>query len=212
MPRPARAPKPRREPLNRDKIAVAALAFIDRFGLEELSTRRLGRELGVEGMALYKHLPSKEALLDAVAEKMLQELDVPPAKSWKDRARIMASTYRQLAQRHPRAYPLLANRRFNTAHMLGLLERIFASLIEDGLTLAQAVELYRTIGAFANGAMLDELVGYTMKDRAEEFPPELKLLGKAATHLDARSFDRAFEAGLDSLILGFEKRHRLGRD
>ena len=44
-----------REPLSRERIAQAALALIDRVGVEGCSMRRLGAELGVEAMALYHH-------------------------------------------------------------------------------------------------------------------------------------------------------------
>lgn len=202
---------PRREPLNREKIAAAALDFIDRLGLEELSTRRLGKELGVEGMALYKHFASKEALLDSVTELLLRGLEVPGPQpgGWKDRARLMARQYRLLAKQHPKAYPLLVTRRFNTPHMLTLLDTVFSSLLSEGLTLAQAVELYRIVAAFSNGAVLDELVGYTLKDRAPEFPANLPSLLSATALLGESSFDPLFEAGLESILAGFEQRHRL---
>ena len=35
--------------------------------------RRLGRELGVEAMALYRYLPSREDLLDGVVDVVLEE-------------------------------------------------------------------------------------------------------------------------------------------
>ncbi len=64
----------KREPLNPERIATAALAYIDEHGLEAMSVRNLGAVLSVEGMALYKHFPSKEAILDAVAELLVLEL------------------------------------------------------------------------------------------------------------------------------------------
>ena len=72
-----RARKPRsasREPLSRERIAVAALELIDRVGIDDFSTRRLGAALGCEAMALYNHYPSKDAVLDAVVDRMMQKL------------------------------------------------------------------------------------------------------------------------------------------
>ena len=63
-----------REPLGRVRIVTAALGVIDREGLVGLSMRRLGAELGVEGMALYRHYPQKEAILDQVVELVLSDL------------------------------------------------------------------------------------------------------------------------------------------
>jgi len=67
-----------RRPLSRLRIAQAALAIVDRDGLEALSMRRLGAELGVEGMAIYRHFPNKAAVLAGVVEVLLGELVIPP--------------------------------------------------------------------------------------------------------------------------------------
>ncbi len=63
----------KREPLNPERIATAALAYIDEHGLEAMSVRNLGAVLSVEGMALYKHFPSKEAIYSEVFTISLAE-------------------------------------------------------------------------------------------------------------------------------------------
>ena len=63
----------RREPLSRDRIASTALALIDAHGLEELSTRQIGRALGCEAMAIYNHFASKDVLLDAVVDRIMRK-------------------------------------------------------------------------------------------------------------------------------------------
>jgi AcrR family transcriptional regulator len=54
----------KRQPLSRRRMLEAAVRFVDREGLEALSMRKLGSELGVEAMSLYHHVPNKGALLD----------------------------------------------------------------------------------------------------------------------------------------------------
>ncbi|MHB8470723.1 MAG: TetR family transcriptional regulator, partial [Gaiellaceae bacterium] len=75
--------------LSRRRVVEAALALVDAEGTAALSMRRLGRELGVEGMALYTHVRDKADLLDAVAELVLAELDVEFDRSapWQERIR-----------------------------------------------------------------------------------------------------------------------------
>ena len=75
-----------RRPLTRQRILRAALKLIDRDGLDALSMRKLGATLGVEGMALYRHVGSKGRLLEGVAELLLEQLDVRPtgSASWID--------------------------------------------------------------------------------------------------------------------------------
>ena len=49
----------------------------DREGLGALTMRRLGAELGVEAMSLYKHVANKEAILDGVVELIVAQIEIP---------------------------------------------------------------------------------------------------------------------------------------
>lgn len=198
----------RREPLNPDRIAAAALTYIDDHGLEDMSVRNLGASLGVEGMALYKHFRSKEAILDAVAELILLELTVPaPSKeSWKARALRVGNDYREISRRHPRAFPLLAARRYTTPRALALLDRIFFALMAAGLTARQAVEVYRGVANWTNGCVFDELAGYAAAEAGVKVvaPRELTALAEAQPWLGVEHFDAIYQAGLAALLDGLE--------
>lgn len=204
---PAQSPRRgrgRREPLNRDRIARAALSLIEDAGLEALSTRRLGKALGVEGMALYKHFRSRDELLDAVAELLICELSIPPkGTGWAERVRAFARRYRALARMHPKAYPLLATRRLNTGGALAVVNDIFAALLEEGFAPAEAALLFRTVANFCNGTALDELaiMAHLAQGQRRELPH-----AEVDAHLHPASFDAHFEAGLELLLDGFERR------
>ncbi|MGI5404076.1 TetR/AcrR family transcriptional regulator [Streptomyces sp. CA-135486] len=60
--------------LSRERVLATALELVDREGLSALSMRRVGSELGVEAMALYRYAPSKDALLDGLVEALFIEL------------------------------------------------------------------------------------------------------------------------------------------
>ncbi|MFL6057619.1 MAG: TetR family transcriptional regulator, partial [Rubrobacteraceae bacterium] len=60
-----------RQPLSRRRVLEEAVRFADREGLEALTMRKLGAELGVEAMSLYNHVPNKGALLDGMVEVLL---------------------------------------------------------------------------------------------------------------------------------------------
>ncbi|MFF9132678.1 MULTISPECIES: TetR/AcrR family transcriptional regulator [unclassified Streptomyces] len=60
--------------LSRERVLATALELVDREGLSALSMRRLGAELGVEAMALYRYAEGKDALLDGLVEAMHLEL------------------------------------------------------------------------------------------------------------------------------------------
>ena len=95
-------PPSARLPLDRMRIVGAAIAFIDEFGLPGLSMRRLGSILGVEAMSLYRYVPGRENLLDAVVETILDEMradeEASPAigivQMWLFRASAVIATCR----------------------------------------------------------------------------------------------------------------------
>ena len=64
------------EPLDRERILAAAMRIIDAEGLDALSMRRLGTELGVNPMAAYYHVPNKAALYDLVLEAVMAGVDM----------------------------------------------------------------------------------------------------------------------------------------
>ncbi len=65
--------------LSRDQVIDAAVGILGRYGLADLSMRRLARELGVAPGALYWHVSGKQELLVEVADALLAAITVPPA-------------------------------------------------------------------------------------------------------------------------------------
>jgi TetR/AcrR family transcriptional regulator, tetracycline repressor protein len=103
---------PARTPLTRERIVRAALALVDEAGLGALTMRRLGAELGVEAMSLYKHVAGKEAILDGIRELLIAEfaatLPPGPATGWRDDLARFARAYRSVGRAHPEAFALPA--------------------------------------------------------------------------------------------------------
>jgi len=105
------APSGVRLPLSCDRIVDAAVRFVDHDCLDALSMRRLGAELGVEAMSLYRYFPSKAALLDAVVCRMLCDVVLPGAAAggaWEAAVRAYARSFRAVCAAHPRLLPLIA--------------------------------------------------------------------------------------------------------
>ena len=50
----------------------AALALADAGGIESLTMRKLGQELGVEAMSLYNHVANKDDIVDGIVELVLE--------------------------------------------------------------------------------------------------------------------------------------------
>ena len=100
-----------RAPLSCTRIMDAALGYIDANCLSEMSMRRLGSELGVEAMSLYRYFPSKAALLDAVATRTLADLSLPvpdTGDDWEAQIRAYSWSFRTITMAHPNLMPLLS--------------------------------------------------------------------------------------------------------
>lgn len=145
-----------KRPLTRQRILRAALKLIDRDGLDALTMRRLGAALGVEAMALYRHVGSKEGLLEGVAELLLEELELPDAESapWQDTWTALAHSYRRLARSHPGAFRLLALSPLGIAARFERALAPLAILRDAGFDERPAEHAFLTLLSFADGYLL----------------------------------------------------------
>ncbi|MEU4116545.1 TetR/AcrR family transcriptional regulator C-terminal domain-containing protein [Kitasatospora sp. NPDC028055] len=77
--------------LRRPNVVTGALDLLDAEGLDGLTMRRLGVALDVQAGALYRHFPNKDALLDAMADQLLEGVGAPlPSDlSWPDQLELL---------------------------------------------------------------------------------------------------------------------------
>src|ERR1700694_1953541 len=100
-----------RVPLSRERILCAAVDLADKGGVEALSMRKLGQELGVEAMSLYNHVANKADLLDGMIDMVFGEIGLPPRDvDWKSAMRQRALAARDVLARHPWAIGLMESR------------------------------------------------------------------------------------------------------
>lgn len=153
--------------LTRSEIVDEALALIDERGLEALSMRALGTRLGVEAMAIYRHVADKRTLLDAIAERLLAELALTPvpARDWRTLLTSFAHGYRRMAEAHPHAVPLLSGRP-SRAYLARRddTEAMLRDLVSAGFTPAEATMALRLVGRY--------VVGFALDTRRSEPPPD----------------------------------------
>lgn len=162
-------PPSTRVPLDRDRIVRGAVEFIDEFGLPSLSMRRLGSVLGVEAMSLYRYVPGRENLLDAVVESIIEEmrgdaeiLDAPQ-DGWQDFLQRLAHGIRRVALAHPKCFPLVASRPAEAPWLrpplrsLHWVEAFLNGLLDEGFTDDAAVVAYRAFSSFLLGHLLLEV-------------------------------------------------------
>ena len=92
----------KRTPLNRGRVLRAAVALADEAGIESLSMRRLGQELGVEAMSLYNHVANKDDLLNGITDLVVSEIELPEGGGdWKTALRRHAISAHDVLVAHP---------------------------------------------------------------------------------------------------------------
>ncbi|WP_435832598.1 TetR/AcrR family transcriptional regulator [Nocardia vinacea] len=206
-------------PLTRAAMLAAALEIIDRDSIDRLSMRRLGAALGRDPMVLYRHAANKAALLDGVAEIVLEQLTVDTTDhDWRHQLRSIARDFRRLAVDHPNVVPLLVTHPLATP--LGLrpvgtlrpLEDILALLTGAEFSGTDALHIYRALFGFLYGHILNER--QELVERPEEATDllrlglhrlpigEFPLLRGLATDLAAYDGVVELEQGLDILLTG----------
>ena len=202
-----------RQPLSCTRIVDAALQFVDANCLGDLSMRRLGGELGVEAMSLYRYFPSKALLLEGIVRRVLGDLALPSPdaeQSWEPQVRAYAHAFRSVARQHPHLIPLLATQ--------GPINPTLASIHERLIGLWQQAGLDRITAGQAQCALQGYLTGSSLWDapvsdgrRRSEAPAARGRHRRRARPLatigcECGNADADFEFGLDALMRGLQLR------
>jgi len=197
------APAQPRAQLTRERIVTAALALVDREGLSALSMRRLGAELGVDPMAIYYYVPNKDALLDAIVEAVMAEIDLgidDPTQPAEERIMCAAKAYRDVMLAHANALPIVLSRGPRTPTSMRPVELLIGILRDAGLSPTQAMAGMNAIAATVRGT-----VGMLIDD--DDNPPTPEELEALAAEYPVEEFPHLREAaacGPDFIGVDFE--------
>ncbi|MCB2019594.1 MAG: TetR family transcriptional regulator [Rhizobacter sp.] len=193
--------------LSREGIVDAALALTDEAGLDALSTRKIASRLGCEAMSIYHHFPSKRHLLDAMVDRALLSLEMPPEDMAPiDRLRFTLHSYRDMAHRHAALYPLIAVHRLNTPTGVRMIEGFIGMVADVVPDVELAARHFRTLGYYITGAALDETAGYARGPSAAEpvdasfIAEHCPRLAASAPYFQAAHWQVTFELGLEALL------------
>ncbi|MCF2570756.1 TetR/AcrR family transcriptional regulator [Brevibacterium sp. UCMA 11754] len=210
-----------RRRLSRTDVVQAAITFIDDNGVQALTMRRLGAALGVEAMALYRHVPGREELISAAVGELIDDLfndDLMQEKpsSWEGYFQYVANAMRKLALTHPKMFPLMITQPPDAPWLRPPLRSIrwvdyfLTSLAGYGFSDDRAVSAYKAFTSFLLGDLLLQVsaLGVSPVPIAEnsndeqdnenlgDYPTVQRLQSKLAENHSAREFDD----GLDDLI------------
>jgi len=192
---------------------VAALELADMRG--DFSMRALGERLGVDPMAVYRHFRDKDALLDALVDAALQDLEPGPhvAGTPIERLRQLCLDFRRALSAHPGvAHRLRVTLPTLGPHVIGLTEASLGLIHQAGVELAEAPRVFTLLIRFVTAGVEEEEQILAHNDGEQAWRAavtsryssvssgEYPHVTAMAAELDRSSFQDDFEYGLDLLL------------
>jgi TetR/AcrR family tetracycline transcriptional repressor len=147
-------------PVTPEQIVATAMRLLDRDGIEGVSFRKIGAELGVSAPTLYWHVDSKRRLLDLMADALMTEtnrresLEPLPGEPWWEWLERRTSAVYDTLVRHRDAPRVVAGNR-PTVASLPYIESLLGHLVDAGFEPVEALEAVLMLGAYATGCALE---------------------------------------------------------
>jgi AcrR family transcriptional regulator len=205
--------------LSRDAIAAAALAIVDRDGLDALTMRGVAQYMGTGAASLYAHVASKEDLLELVVDRVIGEIELPgepDSEQWQERIKEWAHAVRAVFLRHRDLARASFARVPLGENALAGSERLIAVMRAGGLSdqvIAYACDLLPLYvmaicyeeSLYGSETSPEDIAKYVadMRDYFESLPRDrFPNMVSLAGPLTAGAGDERFEFGLDVLVRG----------
>ena len=215
-----------RVPLSRERVLATAVAIADEHGIEAVSMRRLGHELGVEAMSLYNHVANKDALLTGMVDVVVEEMP-PPSEDpdWRVALRTTMLEARAVLMRHQWAPRVIGERSELTHPIMLRFDAAVGTLLRAGFTADQTHHALHVLGSRILGftqelfndseAMSDDpdVVALMIKEMSAAYP-SIGAMIHAAQHDGASILGDGcddqyeFELALDLILNGLERLRR----
>ena len=150
-------PTRRRTPLSRERVLRAAIALADERGAQELTMRKLAKELGVEAMSLYNHVANKDDLLDGMIDIVFGEIEAPLAGGdWKAELCKRAVSTRAALNRHRWAIGQMEGRTDHGPNNLRIHDAVLGCLRAAGFSIEMTVHAMSVQDAYIYGFALQQ--------------------------------------------------------
>jgi TetR/AcrR family tetracycline transcriptional repressor len=194
--------------VNREIVVQTGLKLLHEVGLEQLTLRRLAKELKIQAPTLYWHFKSKEALMDAVATLVLAEgaPGLVPSKSasdWKTWVKAFGIGLRQTLLKYRDGARVVAGSRLTDTVFMETTELLGDRLVEAGFSVRKAVVLLSTVYTFTVSFVIEEQAVFPVKgERSSAYD-----IQKRNAKLNAKKFPLLRQSGA-ILFDHFEQRYK----
>lgn len=205
-----------RLPLTRDRIVEAAVAYADEHGVESLSMRKLGAELGVEAMALYNHVDNKDDIYDGMIDFVFSSIELPSGtQSWQDSLRLIGDSGMARFSEHGWVVTLLMTRGNFGPGALRFMDYVLGILAEAGFSRQDAHHAWQMLASHTMGYAFQQATGPSSKLDRDTDELEAQLAGledlfpnvaALAPQLARCEFGSEYAFGLEIIIDGLSAR------
>jgi AcrR family transcriptional regulator len=205
-----------RPTLTRERVVDAGIAVADADGIDALTMRRLGRELGVEAMALYNHVGNKDDLLDGMLDRAAGEIELSGDDvDWRTFARRRATAAHAVLIRH-RWLPAVWTSRISLGpNRMRYMDSALRNLREAGFPPELLDRAYHAVENHIVGHAL-QTIGFPLdNDQMQELGEPLlrsqpladypDLIAHIRHHLDRAPEQDEFAFGLDLILDGLQR-------
>jgi TetR/AcrR family transcriptional regulator, tetracycline repressor protein len=205
--------------LNADAVLGEGRRLLEEEGADALTMRRLAARLGVAPNSLYSHVPDKAALLDAVLDSLLAEIELPERdqRDWRDGLVALMAASRMMLLDHGDLLPQLLSRPMRGPNARRLGERTLGLLERGGITGPAAVDALRALLTLTFGSVVldaprrqdpDPTSRQSRTYAAFATPADTPRMARLADPLSRPPTEGAFETSLRWLIDGISRSAR----
>lgn len=212
----SRSPMPRGS-LSPARVVQAALDLADAEGIDAVTMRAVAQRLGCKPMSLYRHIADKDALLDALVERLFAEFELPDPghHDWREQLARRGDSVRDVLVRHPWALALVETRAgpdrpVAFAHA----EAVLATLVQAGCSPKTAARAFVMLDSYVYGFALQQITmpstdpQNTLTDDVAavlQSYPTMTAVGEAVASDPSYDFSAEFGAGLEVVLDGIER-------
>ena len=187
--------------LSRARVLGAAMSLADAGGINSLTMRKLGQELGVEAMSLYKHVANKDDLLDGMIDLVFGEIELPSTQdSWRSAMRRRAVAVRAVLSQHRWAIGLMESRTSPGPATLRHHDAVIGCLRDAGFPIELVAHAYSALDSYVYGFALQER-GLPFDNPEESSALARNLLAQFPAdeypHLAELTFEHILQPGYD---------------
>ncbi|MFB9903541.1 TetR/AcrR family transcriptional regulator [Allokutzneria oryzae] len=174
QPIPSAWTRPRRkkeQALSQEQIVAEAVRLLDAEGVEALTMRRLGTQMGTAATSLYRHVTNRDELIELVVDEVYGEIEVPApasAQDWRAGVTACAHSVRSMILRHPWIASVLGQvgLSYLGPNVMRLNDRMLGLFASGGFGMVEADQAISAVMAYVIGIGISEAALLTVIARS----------------------------------------------